>query len=57
MGVKWIDGSKHTGKENFAWYRLHLTLRLHPDASPLASPPINARCPQGAQTHSNAGRE
>jgi hypothetical protein len=21
--VKWIDGSKHTGKDNFAWYRFH----------------------------------
>jgi hypothetical protein len=21
--VKWIEGSKHTGKDNYAWYRFH----------------------------------
>src|SRR5262249_14666472 len=40
--VKWIEGSKHTGKDNFAWYRFdagHMSgpvfhWRDHGDASP-----------------------
>ena len=28
--VKWIEGSKHTGKDNYAWYRFDITHKSGP---------------------------